>query len=83
MKKCSICGRRFRLLAENRYEVEIRPVGLSCLTQRTIYYNAFDCPHCGCQNIIGVVEKTKEAFEGKTMYEVVMESMEKEIEEDN
>lgn len=26
MKKCSICGRRFRLLAENRYEVEIRVV---------------------------------------------------------
>ena len=26
-------------------------------------------------------EKSKEAFEGKTMYEVVMESMEKEIEE--
>lgn len=59
MKKCSICGRRFRLLAKNRYEVEIRPVGLNCLTQRTIYYNAFDCPRCGCQNIIGVVEKTK------------------------
>ena len=53
MKKCSICGRRFRLLAENRYEVKTRVV------ERTIYYNAFDCPHCGCQNIVGVVEKTK------------------------
>lgn len=53
MKKCSICGKRFRLLAENRYEVETKPF------DRTIYYNAFDCPHCGCQNIIGVVEKTK------------------------
>ncbi len=59
MKKCSICGRRFKLLAENRYEVVIRPAGLNCLTEGTTYYNAFDCPHCGCQNIVGVVEKTK------------------------
>ncbi|WP_176755047.1 hypothetical protein [Eubacterium ruminantium] len=34
-----------------------RPVGLNCLTQGTVYYNAFDCPHCGCQNIVGVLEK--------------------------
>ena len=53
MKKCSICGRKFELLAKNRYEVETRPFN------KTIYYNAFDCPHCGCQNIIGVVEKTQ------------------------
>lgn len=59
MRKCNVCGRRFKLHAENRYEVVKHPVGFECLTQRTIYYNAFDCPHCGCQNIVGVVEKTK------------------------
>jgi transcription elongation factor Elf1 len=57
MRKCNVCGRRFRLRAKNRYEVVKRPVGLNCLTQETVYFNAFDCPHCGCQNIVGVIEK--------------------------
>ena len=57
MYKCKTCGRRFRLLAKNRYEVMKIPVGLNVLTQDTIYYNAFDCPKCGCQNLVGVVEK--------------------------
>lgn len=57
MRKCNVCGRRFRLLAKNRYEVVRRPVGFSCLTEGTNYYNAFDCPYCGCQNIVGILEK--------------------------
>lgn len=58
MRKCHVCGRRFRLLAKNRYEVVKRPDGLvNCLTQGTVYYNDFNCPHCGCQNIVGVIEK--------------------------
>lgn len=57
MRKCNICGRRFRLLAKNRYEVVRRAAGLNFLTQGTVYYNAFDCPYCGCQNIVGVLEK--------------------------
>lgn len=56
MRKCNVCGRRFRLLAKNRYEVVRRPAGLNCLVEGTVYYNAFDCPHCGCQNIVGVTE---------------------------
>ena len=59
MRKCSVCGRRFRLLANNRYEVADSPVGLEGLTRGTVYYNAFDCPYCGCQNIVGVVEKAR------------------------
>ena len=58
MRKCNICGKKFRLLANNRYEVVRKPVGLDCLAQGTIYYNAFDCPYCGCQNIVGVIEKS-------------------------
>ena len=57
MYKCNTCGKRFRLLAKNRYEIMKRPIGFNCLVQDTVYFNAFDCPHCGCQNIIGVVEK--------------------------
>lgn len=57
MRKCSACGRKFRLLAKNRYEVAKSPIGLNCLIQGIVYYNAFDCPHCGCQNIVGMLEK--------------------------
>ena len=57
MKRCGTCGKRFRLLAKNRYEIVKRPVGVNCLIQASVYYNAFDCPYCGCQNIVGVVEK--------------------------
>lgn len=59
MRKCNVCGRRFRLLAKNRYEVFKSPVGLNCLTEGTVYSNAFDCPHCGCQNIVGAFVKEK------------------------
>lgn len=68
MRKCNICGKRFRLLKSNRYEVVKSPVGLNCLTQGITYYNAFDCPHCGCQNIVGVIEKGK--IESETESEV-------------
>lgn len=54
--KCKVCGKRFVLFAHNRYVVMVAPVGMNLLTQKTEYYNAFDCPHCGCQNIVGVVE---------------------------
>lgn len=50
--KCKVCGKRFPLLAKNRYVVRAETV----LPRRTGYYNAFDCPRCGCQNIAGVVE---------------------------
>ena len=59
MRKCNACGRRFRLLAKNRYEVKKIPTGFECLTKGTVYFNAFDCPYCGCQNIVGVLEKAK------------------------
>ena len=59
MNKCKTCGRRFKLIAKNRYEVKVAPVGFNALSNRTEYYNAFNCPHCGCQNIVGVVEKVR------------------------
>lgn len=59
MFKCKVCGRRFRLLAKNRYEVVRIPTSLKILIEDRVYFNAFDCPHCGCQNIMGVVEKNR------------------------
>lgn len=63
MFKCKTCGRRFRLLAKNRYEI-VRiptsvPIALKGIYDEKLYFNAFDCPHCGCQNIMGVVEKNR------------------------
>lgn len=57
MFKCKTCGRRFRLLAKNRYEIVRIPTSLKALIEEKVYFNAFDCPHCGCQNVVGVVEK--------------------------
>lgn len=63
MRKCRACGRRFRMLAKNRYNVCVRPVGINCLTQGVTHYEAFDCPKCGCQNIVGVREEKDEPKE--------------------
>ena len=55
MRKCDTCGRKFRLLAKNRYEVVKGLIDFKL----AIYYNAFNCPYCGCQNIISIVEGSK------------------------
>ena len=61
MVKCKICGKYFRLLAKNRYEVIETHFGINCFGQGVERYNAFDCPYCGCQNVYGtrIMEKEK------------------------
>lgn len=54
--KCKTCGRRFKLLAKNRYEIREVPIARDCYAR---YFNAFDCPKCGCQNVVSVVEKNR------------------------
>lgn len=54
--KCKVCGKRFRLKKENKYTVKVEPHGLLTLTEKTKYYEAFDCPRCGCQNIVNIIE---------------------------
>lgn len=66
--KCNSCGRRFRLLAKNRYEiVKVEHSLVSVLKGNPVggtYFNAFDCPRCGCQNVVSVIEKvTADVFE--------------------
>ena len=61
MKRCKICGRFFRLKSENRYEVLDRKLipALESLIKKPIMFTvfeAFDCPWCGCQNVVGVRE---------------------------
>lgn len=74
MVKCKICGKYFRLLAKNRYEVyEVieTPIGLNCFIQGVEYYNAFDCPHCGCQNVYGSKIKEKKKNESERVNDKV------------
>lgn len=62
MAKCEICGRSFALMAEKHYIArDITETGLAAAlgkTQEAFNYDAFDCPHCGCQNIMQERKRT-------------------------
>ena len=53
MIKCSTCGEQIELKKENRYEVVIEAGALQrSLGFKDHVYEAFDCPHCGCQMLM-------------------------------
>lgn len=57
MKKCKVCGKPLRLRKDDLYVVEKKDnTLLGAFTTQTQYFEAFDCPKCGCQNIVGVRE---------------------------
>lgn len=49
MKECCVCGKKFELRKENRYEVMDHSIN-AIFNQNS--NEAFDCPYCGCQNIV-------------------------------
>lgn len=53
---CKVCGRDFPLMTEEHYiaqDPEKNGVFARLAdTSRNMQYDAFDCPHCGCQNIV-------------------------------
>lgn len=55
MTTCKVCGRDFALMAEEHYvarNIEKQGVVPALVGQEeSQMYDAFDCPHCGCQNI--------------------------------
>lgn len=55
MTKCVICEKEFELNKEDRYTSrgEAR-VGLSAIAggHEETLYDTFDCPFCGCQNVM-------------------------------
>lgn len=53
MKRCNICHRFFKLKAENKYLVFTNPTNVF---KKVTVYEAFDCPWCGCQNLVGIRE---------------------------
>lgn len=53
MIKCSICGEQVELRKENRYEIVIEAGTLQkSFGAKDHLYEAFDCPHCGCQMLM-------------------------------
>lgn len=51
--KCKVCGCEFMLLSQNRYTADATPGGPFSVLCDTLLQDAFDCPMCGCQNIVG------------------------------
>ena len=54
MYECTVCHREFALIAEEHYVAkDPQPTGIAALANSTVYpYDAIDCPHCGCQNVL-------------------------------
>ena len=46
-RKCVVCGNNFEIVIDKKYIIKMRE-GLVDVA----YFDAMDCPKCGCQNII-------------------------------
>lgn len=49
---CHVCGRSFNADASRRYTAKEKD-GIGAIVGNT-YYDAFDCPYCECQNVVGL-----------------------------
>ena len=45
---CKVCGKQFDLIKENK--------GINGIATGTKKFECFDCPHCGCQNVLNIKE---------------------------
>lgn len=52
---CKICGKQFDLIKENKYIVQENN-GLNSAVNGRKKFECFDCPTCGCQNIVNLRE---------------------------
>lgn len=83
LAKCSICGGAFKLDADKHYisrdDGEVGVVTLFKAQPEGQLYDTFDCPHCGCQNM---VQKRKRAICESVLLEETVETEEQvEVEE--
>jgi hypothetical protein len=53
MRKCKVCGKWFILSAKNKYTIPKREISAIVVGLYSCY-EAFDCPKCGCQNIVNI-----------------------------
>lgn len=59
--KCSICGKVFGLYKKNHYiSIDDDTIGVSTIMRKeqVPIYDTFDCPFCGCQNIVSRRKRT-------------------------
>lgn len=85
--KCNVCGRDFELLKSLHYisrNGEVVLSGLSALAgskeDEPVIYDSFDCPFCGCQNVIQ--ERKRISFdEMSNIQEIIDSSVAKQIEQ--
>ena len=49
---CKVCGEEFRPHRDHRYTVQRDP-GLGFFIATPLFSDAIDCPHCGCQIVLG------------------------------
>ena len=85
MTTCKICGRDFPLIAEERYTVrdnEKSGISIAFSGSETGLYDAFDCPHCGCQNIMQERKRMYNAMTDPDFLNAVKETTEEEKEEE-
>lgn len=55
---CKVCKRYFRLKKEDKYDVEkVKSIMGRMALENQQVYECFDCPKCGCQNIVNIREK--------------------------
>lgn len=56
MTTCVVCGRDFPLIVEEHYIArDPQTVGVIAnlaSTDKAFEFDVFDCPHCGCQNVM-------------------------------
>lgn len=50
--RCTICGKRFIPTKENTYVVEVPRTIIDSFTVPAKYFDAMDCPQCGCQAVL-------------------------------
>lgn len=53
-KKCARCGRKFPLDKSAVYISEERKGITHAIKEGAQQFDSMDCPHCGCQNVLGV-----------------------------
>lgn len=52
---CKVCGRIFPLLIEEHYisrENDVTGLAAAIRSDEPDIWDSFDCPHCGCQNVV-------------------------------
>ena len=71
MYKCKICDQEFELLITRHYVTrDVGKKGLAIIAggSEEMLYDTFDCPFCGCQNVI---QERKRVFSASSRYEEV------------